>query len=153
MSSTKTILKHAEQHCKSHGVRLTDKRKQILTGLVKSEKALSAYELVDFCKTEFGENIPAMSVYRILDFLQDEDLVHKLNSANKYVACAHIACDHTHEVPQFLICNECGSVKEIGIKKSLINTLTRSVEQAGYLLKSPQLELNCLCQSCANSAA
>jgi len=44
-------------------------------------------------------------------------------------------------------------VKEIGIKKTLINTLKRNVEEAGYVLKSPQLELHCLCQDCAKQAA
>ena len=97
---------------------------------------------------EFKEALPAMSVYRILDFLEGENLVHKLRLANKYVACSHINCDHDHETPQFLICDTCGSVKEIGIKKALIDRLKRNVEEAGYVLKSSQLELHCLCQSC-----
>ena len=153
MSNTQLVIERAERLCQSHGTRLTEKRKQVLTGLISSEKALSAYELVDFCKIQLGQSIPVMSVYRILDFLQVENLVHKLSLTNKYVACSHIACDHAHEVPQFLICNRCGKVKEIGIKKSLIESLTTSVEQAGYFLNGSQLELNCLCQSCANSSA
>ena len=51
---------------------------------------MSAYELVDYCKETYGVSPPPMSVYRILDFLQQERLVHKLNLANKYIACAHI---------------------------------------------------------------
>ncbi|MFA7553908.1 MAG: transcriptional repressor [Spongiibacteraceae bacterium] len=153
MSKITQILDHAEKHCKANGTRLTDKRKHVLTGLLKSQKALSAYELADFYRNEFNESVPPMSVYRILEFLESENLVHKLHLANKYVACSHISCDHAHEVPQFLICDECSNVKEIGIKKTLINTLKRNVEQAGYLLKSPQLELHCLCQACAAQAA
>ena len=57
--------------------------------MLQSEKALSAYELIDFCKARFGEAIPVMTVYRILDFLQDEHLAHKLNLANKFRLCAH----------------------------------------------------------------
>jgi len=68
MNSVESIIQHAEQHCDLRGSRLTQKRKQILTGLVKSKKALSAYELIDFCKQEYGESLPAMSVYRILVF-------------------------------------------------------------------------------------
>ncbi len=152
MSNTQLVIEHAERLCRSNGTRLTEKRKQVLTGLIGSEKALSAYELVDVCKTQLGQSIPVMSVYRILEFLQVENLVHRLNLTNKYIACSHIACDHAHEVPQFLICNQCGKVKEIGIKKSLIDTLMASVEQAGYFLNSTQLELNCLCQACAKPA-
>jgi len=151
MSKIDNVLDHAEQACKANGARLTDKRKYVLTGLLKSDKALSAYELSDFCRTEFDSPIPPMSVYRILDFLESEKLVHKLHLANKYVACSHISCSHSHEVPQFLICDECSAVKEIGIPKTLLDTLKGNVEDAGFKLKSPQLELHCLCESCASA--
>lgn len=153
MSAVEKIIEHAERQCKQRGSRLTPKRKQVLSGLLQSEKALSAYELVDYCSNEFNENIPAMSVYRILSFLEEEHLVHKLNLANKYVACSHITCDHAHKVPQFLICRQCQRVKEIGISKPMMNRLRQSVEDAGYSLLSPQLEMNCLCESCVSSAA
>lgn len=153
MSKITRILDHAETSCRSSGARLTDKRKRVLTGLLKSQKAMSAYDLVDYLRTEFDEPIPPMSVYRILDFLESENLAHKLRLNNKYVACSHISCDHAHEVPQFLICDECGDVREIGIKKNLVEALRRSVHEAGYVLKSSQLELPCLCQGCANRAA
>ncbi|WP_116366967.1 Fur family transcriptional regulator [Parahaliea mediterranea] len=149
MSRITTILDHAEESCRASGAKLTEKRKRILTGLLRSEKAQSAYELIDYMQKEFDESLPPTTVYRILDFLAGENLVHKLHLANKYVACSHITCDHAHEVPQFLICDECSNVKEIGIKKTLINTLKRNVEEAGYVLRSPQLELHCLCQDCA----
>jgi Fur family zinc uptake transcriptional regulator len=149
MNSVESIIQHAEQHCVLRGSRLTQKRKQVLTGLVKSDKALSAYELIDFCKQEYGESLPAMSVYRILDFLESELLVHKLNLANKYVACMHISCDHAHAVPQFLICKNCSIVKEITVEESTISDLGNTVKGAGYQLLSPQIELNCLCDNCA----
>ena len=153
MSRVDKIIEYAEAHCRKNGSRLTNKRKQVLAGLLLSEKALSAYELVDYCKNEFGDELPAMSVYRILNFLQDERLVHKLNLANKYVACSHIACEHTHEIPQFLICGECQRVEEISISKPTINNLQQSIDDVGFHLISPQLEMNCLCDSCFSSAA
>ena len=149
MNNLESTIKHAEQQCRDHGVRLTEKRKQILTGLIESNKALSAYELIAFCKQRFNTTMPAMSVYRILEFLEDQHLVHKLNLANKYVACMHISCDHAHAVPQFLICRNCSKVKEISINQTTISALSETVKSAGYNLFSPQVELNCLCESCA----
>lgn len=149
MNNLKHVIDKAEQQCKQNRTQLTAKRKTVLTGLLQSQKALSAYELTDYCRDELGEPLPAMSVYRILDFLESEQLVHKLNIANRYVACIHIACDHKHEVPQFLICTECQRVKEVSISKSTVTTLRKNVESAGYTLLSPQLEMNCLCDSCA----
>ena len=153
MVNVASVIDEAEHRCREQGARLTEKRKQVLSGLLNSDTALSAYELVDYCKTEYGQALPAMSVYRILNFLQEQHLVHKLNLANKYVACAHITCDHDHGVPQFLICSECQSVREISVAKSVINALNRSVDEAGYQLMSPQLEINCLCQDCSEKLA
>lgn len=153
MSKIQAMIDHAEQQCKEKGSRLTYKRKIILTGLLVSEKALSAYELVDYCKTEFNETIPAMSVYRILEFLEQEDLVHKLNLANKYVACAHIACRHDHAASQFLICQRCQRVKEVDISDSVVQSLRQDVIDAGFELYSPQLEVYCLCGSCMKTNA
>jgi Fur family zinc uptake transcriptional regulator len=153
MSTIQTVINHAENRCKAQGAKLTNKRKQVLSGLLQSDKAKSAYELVDYCKSEFGETLPPMSVYRILDFLKDQRLVHKLKQVNKYIACSHITCDHDHGVQQFLICSNCESVKEITVNKSTINNLKRNVEEAGFQLASPQLEINCLCCNCKDQAA
>ncbi len=152
MATVESIINHAERQCKSHGARLTDKRKQVLTGLLQSEKALSAYELADYFTKELDQSIPAMSIYRILEFLQQEQLVHKLNLANKYIACSHITCEHEHAVPQFLICNKCQKVKEISINKAMIDDLQQNVENAGFHLASPQLEMNCVCESCSEKS-
>jgi Fur family zinc uptake transcriptional regulator len=152
MNNVQTIINHAENSCKAHGSKLTNKRKQVLSGLLQSGRAMSAYELVDFCKSEYGASPPPMSVYRILDFLQSEHLVHKLNLANKYIACAHITCAHDHGVPQFLICGSCQRVEEITVGKATIKSLKRNVEDAGFHLVSQQLEMDCLCNDCNNSA-
>jgi Fur family zinc uptake transcriptional regulator len=153
MTKVQTILNHAEQSCTANGTKLTAKRKRVLSGLLQSDRAMSAYDLVDYCKEAYGESPPPMSVYRILSFLQDEHLVHKLNLANKYIACSHITCEHAHGVPQFLICGDCQRVEEITVGKSTINTLKRKVEEAGFHLASPQLEINCRCNQCNDKAA
>lgn len=148
MQAIEAVLERAEAQCRERGTRLTEKRKKVLSGLLMSDKALSAYELVEFCNRHFDESFAAMSVYRILDFLEEEQLVHKLNLANCYVACTHICCDHAHEVPQFLICTNCRRVEEFSINDSMLADLCQQVERANYQLLSPQLELNCLCEAC-----
>lgn len=149
-------LQQAEASCDAHGARLTTKRKHVLSCLLESRKAQSAYELIENVKASFGDTMQPTTMYRILDFLVSEELVHKLNLANKYVACSHITCDvcdHTHDVPQFLICNACSRVDEIRINSELIEQLTTNVGSAGYTLMSKQLELHCLCGDCAAKVA
>ncbi|MBU2884357.1 transcriptional repressor [Gilvimarinus agarilyticus] len=148
MNRTESIIQQAELHCQSRGSRLTAKRKQVLSGLIESGKAMSAYELIDFCKQHYGDSFSAMSIYRILEFLEEEHLAHRLNIANKYVACAHINCEHEHDTPQFLICRKCHKVREIRIKADTITNLKTNVADAGFTLSTPQLEMNCLCNDC-----
>jgi len=147
------IIGKASNKCAHSGGRLTEKRKRILEFLLRSQCPLSAYEIADAYNSSSNTNMPTMSVYRILEFLEDELLVHKLSSANKYVACSHIACDHAHQVPQFLICAKCQNVKEIAISKTIIEELDIQLTEAGYKLLNSQIELQCLCEHCLENAA
>lgn len=148
----KKIMTKAQDICAHSGGRLTDKRKRILEILLLSKTPLSAYEVADTYNKSSENAMPAMSAYRMLDFLESEELVHKLSSTNKYVACSHIACDHAHQIPQFLICGRCQSVKEIGIAKHIVQELDAVITNADYKLINPQLELQCLCKACSKLA-
>lgn len=148
MSIVDSVIAKAEQLCHKSGSRLTEKRKVALALLVKSNKALSAYELVDAYQAETGETMPAMSMYRILEFLTHKQLVHKLALANKYVACEHIQCEHDHSEAQFLICSQCQKVKEFNFSPLFMDELKKNIGYMGFHLSSPQIEINCLCEDC-----
>ena len=147
--STDYVVAQAERTCSESGLRLTPKRRNVLLTLLRAGAPQSAYELAARYLADFGESIPAMSVYRMLDFLVQVKLAHKLDTTNQYLACAHITCDHQHEVPQFLICDQCHGVAEIGVGKALVEQLKQSVERTGFQLKRRQLELHGVCASCS----
>jgi Fur family zinc uptake transcriptional regulator len=142
------IIEKSQATCASTGNKLTNKRKKVLMVLLNSALPLSAYDIVERYKEQFQESLPVMSVYRMLDFLIKEKLVHKLETASQYISCSHIACNHQHEMPQFLICDRCGSVKEVGIKKTIIEELEHSIRNTGFLLTHKQLELHGICKRC-----
>lgn len=145
-------VEKASQQCQQMGGRLTEKRKNILLLLLSTQTPLSAYDLVEQYKIRFSDNLPAMSVYRMLNFLQEVKLAHKLETTNQFVACSHIICEHEHEIPQFLICDQCHTVREIGVKKQIIEELSNSIETTGFSLASQQLELHGLCAGCKKQA-
>ncbi len=149
----KKALTRARQICAEKGVRLTEKREQVLALMLNAKAPLSAYDVVEQYRTLHGEAIPAMSAYRMLNFLREAGFVHRLETTNQFVACSHIACDHPHEVPQFLICDRCHGVEEIGVKTSILDELLASVQSSGFTLASQQLELHGLCARCRQSAA
>lgn len=146
---TEVVLKRAAQLCAEQGGKLTVKRGQVLAGLIKSDRALSAYELADQCSDAFGTTLFPMSVYRILEFLQTVGLVHRLKTTNKFIACAHITCNHRHDTPQFLVCKACDRVEEVGIANPLSDAFATTLDSLGFRLMNNQVELECLCNDCS----
>lgn len=148
MINVNTVLEQAEKSCHQQGKQLTPKRKTVLRALVESSTALSAYELIDYCKTHLELTLQPMSVYRILDFLLEMHLVHKLKVSNKYILCTHIRCDHDHGIPQFLICTKCDKITEQALAPEMVVGLKSHARQQGFTVTSQQLEINGICDDC-----
>jgi len=148
MTDFKEAIESAERKCSQRGIKLTRRRREVLTTLLESNRALSAYELVNLCNESSNEPMPAMSVYRILEFLREEQFVHKLETANKYIACKHIACEHEHKQPQFLICNDCHKVQELDTAVEALSSVETAASMLNFKLLNPQLEVSGSCGLC-----
>lgn len=141
-------LDGAERACHDQGLRLTEKRKRLLTSLIKASGPISAYDLADAYRKDHGEDLPVMTVYRMLDVFIDAGVVHRLRSTNRFMACRHMACDHAHAATQFLICDSCGVVREMDFADAEIRKLNKKALSSGFHLYQEQLELHGLCDSC-----
>lgn len=144
------LLLNAQQKCQEAGGRFTDKRRDILANLINTKQPLSAYDLAELYHKNSGQKIQPMSVYRILDFFIEMNLVHKLPTLNKYVVCSHIACKHTHQDQYFVVCKRCGDTQEISMNAKLTKELNESVASVGFQLIDAQFELFGLCEDCTN---
>lgn len=153
MNKIDHIIQHAKRLCEKNNVKLTAKRETLLRIILENKAPLSAYELIDIAKEQYNFIISAMSIYRMLNVLELQNLIHRLKSTNKYMACAHITCKHEHNFPQFIICKQCGMVKEFDISESLLDNLKLSISSAGFSSKDMQLELESLCNNCAKANA
>lgn len=142
------IIDRARAICRAEGVKLTDKRRQVLSVVVKADEPLSAYQIADNYRDEYGSALSVMSVYRMLKFLKDNNLVHRLETTNQYVSCAHITCSHSHEVPQFLICDSCHRVAEVGIRREILEEISAHIADTGFRLARQQFEFHGTCQRC-----
>ena len=78
MGNIADLLQLAERKCLERGVKLTSRRREVLIALLEAEGALSAYELLDKCNKQSLKPMPAMSMYRILQFLEDHLLLRCL---------------------------------------------------------------------------
>lgn len=142
------VINRVRQECAQAGIKLTSKRERILTVLLTAGAPLSAYDIVERYREQYDEVLPAMSVYRILHLLVEHKIAHKLQTTNQFLACAHITCNHEHEVPQFLICDSCHGVEEVGLRRALVKELHQSVQKTGFEVANQQLELHGLCSRC-----
>lgn len=135
--------------CMSLIGQLTPKRKQILELLLDSDHPLSAYELLDGYNRLSSTRMPPMSVYRILDYLESQHLVHKLSTNNKYVACRYIGKQHCQHSAQFFVCIKCDAVQEVKVARDTRTILNREAEQAGFVLEGSNFELQGICSACS----
>ncbi len=147
-TQTKQILDRAQTICRDAGVRLTEKRKRVLQVVIQAKEPLSAYQIADAYREEHGESLSVMSIYRMLNFLKENNLVHRLETTNQYLSCSHITCDHQHEVPQFLICDHCQGVSEVGIRKEIFNELNENIKGTGFQMARQQFEFHGTCDHC-----
>jgi Fur family zinc uptake transcriptional regulator len=150
MSEINSIFEHVYKNCTARGKKLTSKRKLVLKALLHTNKALSAYELVDYCKNNFSETIQVMTMYRVLDFLESENFAHKLKVVNKYIVCSDILSDQDHGISQFLICSKCDKITEQTIEPTIITGLQSHAKQKGFTVTKSQLEINGVCYECVN---
>jgi Fur family zinc uptake transcriptional regulator len=150
--SLKVRLEGAERICRDAGLRLTAKRRRLLETLLRAKTPLSAYELADAHRREHDEDLPIMTVYRMLDVFMEAGVVHKIRSTNRFLPCSHLACDHPHAGAQFLICDSCGFVREMDFGDKEIAQLDRKARSTGFSLNREQLELHGICDDCQVAA-
>jgi len=138
-------MTHAEAVCQERAQRLTPIRRQVLQALLSSHRPLGAYEVIDALARAMPRPAP-ITVYRALEFLRGNGLVHRIESHNAFVACVH-----THaagDLVVFLICECCGAVGEAS-SAEVAATLKSAARAAGFTPKSPVIEISGVCTHCA----
>jgi Fur family zinc uptake transcriptional regulator len=141
---TADALAHAETLCAQRAQRLTPIRRQVLGVLLESHKPLGAYEIMDRAALNGGRPAP-ITIYRALDFLRDNGLVHRIESRNAFVACVS---RHEHgEMIVFLICEHCGAVGEAP-SAAVADQLKSAARAAGFAPKAPVIEISGVCAHC-----
>ena len=153
-NDTATVLAEARARCSTQGLRLTTKRQRIFQLILEANEPLSAYRLYDLYQENYLEKLPVVSVYRMLAFLTDAGLIHKLDTTNQYTACSKIERQqHSNDSHQFLICDRCHSVHELGLSRKWLNQFKNYIDQTGFIVNNTQLELHGMCQHCAFDAS
>jgi Fur family zinc uptake transcriptional regulator len=140
-------MAHAESLCAARGARLTPIRRQVLETLAARHRPLGAYEIIDQL-AERTKRLAPITIYRALDFLVENGLVHRIESRNAFLAC--INNHQSSDIVVFLICERCGSVGEAP-SNSVAETLTAAARAAGFTPHAPVIEISGVCTHCRNA--
>jgi len=134
----------ARQLCEERGVRLTSLREQVLELVWQSHQPLGAYALMDMLAKASTRQVAPPTVYRALDFLLEEGLIHRINSLNAFIGCPSPSQKHQSH---FLICQHCKVAVELD-SPQLDQNLSKVAAESGFTVSSHSIEINGLCPAC-----
>src|SRR5215469_13049876 len=151
---TEALLNRAETICEHRGANLTELRRHVLGLILDAASPAGAYELLD--RLRQTRRVAPPSVYRTLDFLLEQGLIHKVERLSAFVGCV-AGCTagpdeeaHTHAA-QFLICRACGRVIELR-NDDVSAVLARAAKEMGFSVSGATIEAEGLCRTCETAA-
>lgn len=136
-------LAAADDLCASRGARLTPLRRRVLELIWSGHAPSGAYALLDRLREDGLADAPP-TVYRALDFLLEQGLIHRIESRNAYIGCAHPESAHGAE---FMICTACGAAMEIA-GGPIGRAVEASARELGFSVARPTVEIEGTCAAC-----
>ena len=137
-------LATAEQLCEQRGVQLTAIRQQVLALIWETHKAVKAYDLLDKIRPYQHSAKPA-TIYRALDFLIEQGLIHRVESLNAFVGCR---CSGLQHEQLLLICKHCLEVEE-RTATQVMHAVSTECLSAEFVVSSQALEIHVTCKKCS----
>lgn len=136
-------MQQAAELCDQRNLRFTELRRRVLEMVVKAEQPVGAYQLLDHLR-ESGRSAAPPTVYRALDFLLEQGLVHRLATNNTYIACAHPQRPHS---ALFLVCSQCGQTREVHAD-SVDDMVRQQADDIHFDVQHASVEVTGLCHQC-----
>ena len=136
-------LQRAEDVCAARGVWLTDLRRLVLELVWQGHSPVGAYKLLEGLRRR-GRRADPPTVYRALDFLKEQGLVHRIESRNAFAGCARPG--EVHQA-QYLLCESCGDAIEIEIG-GLAHRIENQAAEIGFDVAGQTIEAHGLCGQC-----
>lgn len=143
----RTALKRAEALCRQKNARLTPTRRRVMELVCSGHVPIKAYDILNQLQQE-GQAPHPPTVYRALEFLLKQGLIHRLESLNAYVSCTHPQAPHSE--CYFLVCSICGEYQEC-CSDRLNRAIGRTVKDKQFHAARVTLEVHGRCRSCTKT--
>jgi Fe2+ or Zn2+ uptake regulation protein len=153
---SRSFRERSKELLKVSGGRITGPRLLVIKCLDEADVPLSAqdiFERIESVSSKEEERVDKVTVYRILEKLTELNLVHRVGSQQKYMACHHV-----HEKGELckegglhvlIQCSNCGITEEIGLTPELGELVAVKVCQSGFSSLGVSLQGVGRCNSCA----
>jgi len=148
LQTIQQAIQQAKQICIANGQNLTPIREEILSLMIAAQQPLTAYELLDKYRESHKSGAQPPTIYRALNFLEDNGFIHRLNSTRQFVVCDHLGEHDTHTLTQFFICDQCGTIEETLMNHTILHAIQAKAQQLNFAIKQPNLEIHGLCALC-----
>ena len=145
VSELNASISRVDEICRSNNLGFTDIRKQVFEIIIKNNKPIKAYQILDEIRNITNKPSHPPTVYRAIDFLIENGFVHKLNSINSFVGCFH---PKTHEECYFLICKKCNLYQEC-CDDSLKDRISKTAVHNNFIISNTTLEIEGHCLDCS----
>ena len=145
ISELNATISRVDEICRSNNLGFTDIRKQVFEIIIKNNKPIKAYQILDEIRNITNKPSHPPTVYRAIDFLIENGFVHKLNSINSFVGCFH---PKTHEECYFLICKKCNLYQEC-CDDSLKDRISKTAVHNKFVISNTRLEIEGHCLDCS----
>ena len=122
--------------------KLTKNQALVLKVLSNASQPLGAYAILDKLRRH-GFKAP-LTVYRALEQLAGQGLIHKIESLNSWTTCCG---EHQANPPVFEICNDCGNVTE-HFDEELVKNLNTMSARSGFMPDRSVIEIHGQCDDC-----
>lgn len=136
-------IKKAEFLCRTNKVFFTPLRKAILELIWQSHLPLKAYDILEQLKVKNSSARP-ITIYRSLDFLIENKMIHKIESQNSFFGCSHPG---EHRNCYFTICQKCNMVTELCNEEFSLQ-IEKQINKSCFQTKTIILEIQGLCSNC-----
>lgn len=133
------------ENLKRQGYRITKPRKAVLKLLTEHcDENMEAREIQEELKKD-GLNIDIATIYRILEMLFEQRVVHKSNFSQQH---AHFGIRKPFEV--HVICRNCGGIDEdiLKIDNRFKNDLIKNLLEKDFEAEDISIEIYGLCGKC-----
>lgn len=115
-------------------IRKTKAVDAVLKEFDKNSFAISAKKLITYFNTEFNKT----TIYRVLDKLEDDGILHSFlgkNGLKWYAKCYGCSADKHNDVHPHFQCLNCGRVDCLSFVVSLPNIPDRKIEFSQFLIQ------------------